>query len=671
MKSVMQTMEAQKRISSRLSTSSRIWRGVISAVVPLVIVAACAQADRPPPRTPNIPAALKPLERMKGMNEAFQAVSRVPLGDDVLQPRALNSDPLPKATVGPYELRGETLASALQLVLDDFDISLAFESDFGLTRTITVSNLKGDLAQVINKMCGLADLYCSYDNGIVTVKDRETFVVDLPPIGTEEAYTQISDGLAAVLGQGSGSGSSGGTSGTGGGSTSSSSSTTDGPRVDTTTRVLVYTATGRTQKHAEQYFTKLRKSTALIIFETHVWEVTLDNENRTGIDWTGLLSVGNFNIDFDFPGGAPQGEGTPLTITPSFTGSDTLTSTNVLEFISSQGAVKTISQPQLTVLSGSQATLDVQSVQNYVRSITRTIDEETGDEDITTETDTVNTGMRLTIQSAWDQATVYGSIDITLNELLALEEFPAGDNVIQLPTTTSRSLQTQVRVRPGDSILIAGLVSEKDQAAGSGPGLLRPLIETTRRVATNNAELVFLLRPRIVAYITDEEMAAHLRKEAQKTGDSVPEIIHQMPQSASSDGISPPIIPVKANVTTTAPSPVMAVPTTDGSAIDNAPPVPMAFTPAPAPAQPAQQSPVYPAPVAIAPAPAAAPLPSYGVPATPASPVQRSQAQIEVFPLPGGLTPPAQPAAPAGGNADDLDDIIRRLNGGAADGGTR
>jgi hypothetical protein len=479
-----------------LVTKKLFSHAALSLLLSLLVLTACAPIDRPDARTATVPPAVRAQERLKAINENYQPITRVPLGRDALIPRALMAERLPDLQVGPFELRGEPLASALQLVLDDVDISLALESERATTSMITISNLKGNLPDVVKKLCSLAALYCSFENNSLTIKDSETFVVDLPPIGDEAAMQKIADGLEEVLKID--------TAATVAGATT----TVAKPKIDATTRVMVYRANARTQRQAEKYFERLRKATALIIYETNVWEVTLNNENRTGINWSVLVEgIGNFSIDYNFPGGAPDGVGLPLTITPTYSGSNNISSEAVFEFISSQGSVKTISQPQLTVLSGSTATLDVQAARNFVKSITRTTDEETGDVTVSTATDTVNTGLRLNIKSAWDQATVYGDIEITLNELLEIEDFsPSEDNVIQLPRTTSRNLKTQVRVRPGDSILIAGLVSEKDEHRGSGPGLMRPIFDTSRRVATTNTELVFLLRPRVIAYVTDEDL---------------------------------------------------------------------------------------------------------------------------------------------------------------------
>lgn len=466
---------------------------MLAIACPLLLATSCAQVDTPDGKSSRIGAVTPPYDRFPTINEKRDPITRVKLGRDVLVPRTTDEDPLPKAEVGPFELRGETLASALQLVLDEYDVSLAFESDEGLTRRITVANLRGSVKNVVDKMCALADLYCHHKDGTLTIKDTQSFVVDLPPLNlgssassggssgtatTTNPFTQIATGLESIIGT--------------------------APTVDETNRLMIYSATQRSQQNALQYFERLRKNTALIVFETNVWEVTLDTNNKVGINWESMFSnLGNFDIEFNMPGAVAEGGASPIAITPTFTsGNGDVTATNVLEFISTQGAVKTISQPQITVLSGSSATLEVSSQESYISGVTRTPSTVVGQPDsVSTSTATANSGLTLDVTSAWDEATVYGRISIELDEVLRFTPFaPTEDISLTLPETTNRSLQTQVRVRPGDAILIAGLVSEKDDTLLSGPGFMKPIFATSRAVTKTNTELVFLLRPRVVIF---------------------------------------------------------------------------------------------------------------------------------------------------------------------------
>lgn len=462
----------------------RLGVGLLGA---LFLVSACSPIDAPDPRTPNIPIPITAEERRKALNENGDAVMIVPLENDVLVPKFSQDDPLPMDQIGPLDFRGETLANALELVVADYNIPLAFETNEGLKRRITVSNLSGSVDKVVERICGLANLYCAYDDGILVVRDTQTFTVALPPID-----------------EGVGDAASGGSSGNVADNVASALAAITKTQVtsDPSTHTLVYTATQRSARAAQAYFERLRASTALIIYETYIWEVQLTNANSTGIQWQQLEQVGAYNIGLNTSGAISNAiTGTPISIGLPTRGEVDFDAGDVLRFISEQGAVKTISQPQITVLSGSRASMKVTETRNYISELTRTTSDTGGQESVSTETDQVDSGFTLEIQSNWDQGTVYGSIQIDLQQFLGFQDFQAGTNgTLSLPRTSQRQLNTSVRVRPGDSILIAGLVSEQDNYDRAGPGFNQPILPVSRSTGTQNSELVFLLHPRVVVY---------------------------------------------------------------------------------------------------------------------------------------------------------------------------
>jgi hypothetical protein len=464
-----------KQFFNRNGLANRLTRALaLIALIPVMF--SCAQADVPGARNVNIPSPTMADERPEAVNEKPDSVLYLPLGSDVLVPEATAGNPLPDDEVGPFELRSETLAGALQLILADYEIPMAFETNEGMTRTITVANLRGPMNKVVERVCSLANLYCAFEDGVLVIKDTQTFTVSIPPIGGQtDILPQLATGLGAIIG------------------------TT--PITDSATRTLIYEATNRTAKLAESYFQRIRASTALIIYEMYIWEVTLNAANSTGIDWRSVAEFGKYSYGFDISGETTLTDVTPVTIGLPTTGNVVFGANNVFQFISQYGAVKTVSQPQLTVLSGSQASLRAADTQNYVSSLTRSVDQ--GEVSVSTETDSVDTGFTLTISSGWDNATVYGTVAINLEEFKRFQNFDADGTTLRLPETTQRELATQIRIRPGDSLLIAGLVRENDQYDTTGPGFKSPLIPASRGAQNSNTELVFLLKPRVIVYTSE------------------------------------------------------------------------------------------------------------------------------------------------------------------------
>ncbi|HIF25465.1 MAG TPA: type II and III secretion system family protein [Micavibrio sp.] len=458
--------------------------------VTVFAVTACAPVDVPGTRNVNIPDITAAEERPEAINERPDSVLYLPLGRDVLVPEMNVGDGLPNDHVGPFELRSETLAGALQLILADFDVSLAFESEEGLNRRITVANLQGPLDKVLRRVCSLADMYCAFEDGLIVVKETQTFTVKIPPISQDTSFmNNVASGLAAIIGT--------------------------SPIIDQSTRTIIYEATQRTSEYALRYFQRMRSSTALIVFETYIWEVNLDGGNSTGINWDTIESFGKYTASIDFSGSVGADFSNPVSIglpTTGFEEGGTFTPTDIFNFLSQFGAVKTISQPKITVLSGSEARLRVADTENFVSEISQTID--SGQVSTSVNTNSVDTGFELVIASSWDNSTVYADVDISLTDVIQIDDFDfastgtgsnATSTTIQLPQTSERELTTQVRIRPGDSLLIAGLVRENDNFSTSGPGFMQPVLPTSRTAQTDNLELVFLLRPKVVVYTSPED----------------------------------------------------------------------------------------------------------------------------------------------------------------------
>ena len=130
----------------------------------------------------------------------------------------------------------------------------------------------------------------------------------------------------------------------------------------------------------------------------------MDSDNATGINWEGIENLGKYNIGISVPGGTPAAFN-PISIGLPTTGDAALGADDVLQFISGHGAVKTISQPQITVLAGAEATLRAADTTNYVSSLSRSVDN--GEVTVSTETDSVDTGFTLTIARDWNLSLIH------------------------------------------------------------------------------------------------------------------------------------------------------------------------------------------------------------------------------------------------------------------------
>ncbi len=546
------------KLMPSVSKKQKLHKGLLAGVVLCLsagfVLSGCADAVGPKARNVSIPSPKIAEERSKALNENSDPIIYLPLGDDILVPQSEAGDPLPSKIVGPFELRGETLAGALQLILDGTNIPIAFETENSLTKTITVTNLKGPLDSIVSEVCSLGDMYCSYQNGILVVKDTQVFTVSVPPIVATDSMAGLLTSISGAIGSITGS----------------------TPITDTGTRTIVYHASQRTAELAQRYFQRLRSNTALVVFETYVWEVSLDSGNTTGIKWSSFESLGRYNFGINVSGAADPNVGSPISIGLPTTGVVDFDVNDVFQFVSSYGAVRTVSQPQITVLSGSAAKLRVADTQNYVASLSRSTTDG-GTTTVSTTTDSVDSGFTLNIGSNWDNSTVYGDISILLQEVRRIDTFDDNpDAVVQLPQTTERELETQVRIRPGDLLLIAGLVRETDTLDKEGIGSSEPSLPLSRAAQASNTELVFLLRPRVVVFTSAQSgtpRKGQLPANINQTMVIQPNIPQMAPVAATSQAAPAPALPenpvsvvdaapadTQANVQAAAPQPVAAEP---------------------------------------------------------------------------------------------------------------
>lgn len=202
-------------------------------------------------------------------------------------------------------------------------------------------------------------------------------------------------------------------------------------------------------------------------------EVSLNQDNSYGIDWS------NLNINFIDSGNA-------LTDTFSLnvnSGSSIIKADQsgisaVMDYLETQGDVTVVSNPHLSVMNGQSAVLTVgfQFPYGDVSGVDR--DAETG-------VITFGTSIKRAILGLQLGITPHISKDgiVTLNIIPTITRIQ-GEERVELPTgsTTSQAinnpvidlqeLSTTVRVREGNSIVLAGLISQIRQANHAGLPLL-------------------------------------------------------------------------------------------------------------------------------------------------------------------------------------------------------
>ncbi|MCB2183476.1 MAG: type II and III secretion system protein [Desulfobulbaceae bacterium] len=239
-----------------------------------------------------------------------------------------------------------------------------------------------------------------------------------------------------------------------------------------------------------------------VSIEAKIVEVTLEADNRTGIDWEDLLqnssNAFNFNMDFQKLNPAYRTVGTQNKFI-------TLNSMNfnlILDAIEEQGHVEVISNPKISVMNGQPAMISVGETLTYIDNVTGNVED--GVITYSVETSTVMSGLGLAVV-----ATILDNDEVILNltpvtsqvqEPIEYRQFGAGSEV-GLPQVKIREMTTLVRIKNGEMLIVGGLIdSIKDYSEsqipnlGDLPGPGGKLFGNSG-TAKSRKELVILLRP--------------------------------------------------------------------------------------------------------------------------------------------------------------------------------
>ena len=238
-----------------------------------------------------------------------------------------------------------------------------------------------------------------------------------------------------------------------------------------------------------------------ISIEAKILEVTLQQSSENGIDWSGLLkdSAFNFNVTFG-NGGAiyPDSGGFIDTISLAAKSFDL-----VLDLLQEQGSTKVLANPRISVMNGQPAVIYVGDNVTYISEVETTTDEGV----VTTAATTaqVISGLRLEVY-----ATIMSDNEIVLSIIPMISQLEEpieyrqfGLNQVGLPFVRERTMNSIVRLKNGEMLIVGGLISSVETDEGSNvtglgniPGL--KYIFGNKAEALVRKELVILLRPKII-----------------------------------------------------------------------------------------------------------------------------------------------------------------------------
>jgi MSHA biogenesis protein MshL len=287
------------------------------------------------------------------------------------------------------------------------------------------------------------------------------------------------------------------------------------PYIDRMNRSLVFRTNRKSLAKIEAYLDKIRETRSLIIYDINIFQVDLTDNADTGIAWNALNYAsspsGSINTGGSTGGTTPSasGSGVASAVGAMIGSAAQATATGLglglvlssskfsvdmlINFLKTQGSLKALSRPRLAVISGTKGSIRVGQATTYVSKVgssaTNLVNQ------VTTETKDLRTGVDLGLFGDYSDNTVYTRIGLSISEIIRLNKFTALGTDLTLPQTADREINTVVRARPGDMILLGGITIERDSMDVSKGATVNTSAKQVER-----SELVLALKTKIVNF---------------------------------------------------------------------------------------------------------------------------------------------------------------------------
>ncbi|MDE0029693.1 MAG: hypothetical protein OXU42_09880 [Deltaproteobacteria bacterium] len=268
--------------------------------------------------------------------------------------------------------------------------------------------------------------------------------------------------------------------------------------VDKKRNMLLFRGSGKEWAEIRSVIEKLDKSVPLALIEVLIAEVTLTDQEKTGIEYLFRGSISDYGLVGKL-GGLGIGESGLSVILDSAGETRAL-----LNLFYRDDRVVIRSRPRLLVKSGETATIDVG---NEIPVITRISDDNrqsANSINILQDVTYRKTGVQLEIKPI---VQANGLVDLQISQQLSEARPTAATSLAGTPTILNRQISTSLTLRDGGSLLLGGLISGSQSAGETGVPILGQLPQIGRlfradSVEKDRTELMIMVTPYV---ITDHE----------------------------------------------------------------------------------------------------------------------------------------------------------------------
>lgn len=454
----------------------------------------------------KIPPKILPIEKpaassVVGMSDDFNIDLRGIIDENMFISLPLqHSDPLPDINVQPFSVSNATVFDFMRTILEGSQVSFSIDTEHPganvVRRSVSATNVSGSLKKVLDTFGDSVGFYYYYTGGVLHITADRQYIAKIPPVN------DLFDSLPPML---------------------KTLGATD-VLIDKTNRTVTYRASKPAQNKVGSYLKWVRDNKKLIIYETYIAEVMLDDSTDTSIQWNKLSFFGsahNRPVTVNVAGGsAGSAASGAIGIGAVFTG--THFAMDVLaNFLKTQGTVNQISKIPMMLIAGGDTAFRNGGTDFYVSSIGAPTIAANGQVIQGQSTlSPLRTGIDLKLSGDLYDGTVFTKVDMLMTALSGYKTFPAGQGqTMQAPITSDRAVNTTVRVRPGDTIMIAGINYEKLQSTVSGmPVGKEAVVLSDNNRAAQRSELVIVMRPKVIRFSQNVDLNEEKPGEEERGG---------------------------------------------------------------------------------------------------------------------------------------------------------
>lgn len=437
----------------------------------------------------------KPVPTLGNSADATTETITAPGRDNLVISDFVSSDPLPNFIVKGLSFTNASVYDVIRTLVSDRGIGLSISAQVAqngtMKRNVSAYNMSGSFADLIENFSRSVGFYYSYRDGVLNIEPDREFVVSLPPVAELfEAIPLMLKNLGAtdIL-------------------------------LDKSSRIVTFRASRPIYTRASAYLKYLRETRTLITYDSYIWEVVLNDGAKMGINWRDLTSgsltstgmtngasfagssAGNsssFGVNITNPTDTAYAGGAGVGLI--YNNGSRFGLNLLLQFLRTQGTVNNISQPKISLLSGSAAQFRSGETYKYISKTSPSTIVSGTVVAGTAETEQIETGVTMTVTGDMADGTVFTDLNLVLRDLVKFETFNAGSGVtLSLPRTAVREVSTRVRSKPGDVVVIGGINIEKadNQFTGVGP------MPTSSSKSVTRSEVVVVMIPRITRFVKD------------------------------------------------------------------------------------------------------------------------------------------------------------------------